>query len=107
MSLVVPVYVQHKDKPELRGVVVSEHLVPQVFTDDQGQQVIKQQPLLGVCWDGNPCPAIDYLSPYDLVLLGTAAEVDLDEDEDEEDDTDEEYDEDSEDTESLAPLQQS
>lgn len=82
MALTETIAVAHKKNPNLRGVVVTEHLIPQVELDENQQQIIRQQPLLGVCWSDKPAPAIDYCSPFDLIYLGLAnVETGLDEDE--------------------------
>jgi hypothetical protein len=89
MALVTPVLVFRKDDPEQKqGLIVSEHLLPQVVSED-GAQAVHQHPIVGVCWGPGTIPAIEYLSPYELVCVGTGVEIEEDEEFDDIDEAEE------------------
>lgn len=89
-SVVTPIFVCRVDNEEETGVIVSEHIIPNVVTDKNGQQRVEQVALLGVCWDDKRSPAIDYVYPNQLEWIGIAGITDTEDDEETEGDEDDE-----------------
>lgn len=106
-----PIYVRSTKNHEKLGIVVSEHLFPTPIQDEKtGETRIEFVSLLGVCWEEERSPAIDYVYPRDLEWLAIESVTNVDEDEDEEYDEDEEdetEDDESEEELEASPVQNS